>query len=146
MKAFHKRSTRRRGAHAVEAALCLAILLPLLVSLFEFCRYTMFRQVAENAAREGARYAVVSTDTQTTSAIVDRVNTMLAGQAGHLDQLKIDVYRADLSTGQNQGAWSDARFGDGIAVEISGNFRPLAGWLPATIPVRIRSIMSSESN
>ncbi|MCS6976490.1 MAG: pilus assembly protein [Gemmatales bacterium] len=136
----------RRGAHAVEAAVCLALLLPLLVSLFEYCRYVMVRQLAENAAREGARLAVVSTDTLTTSQITSHVTAKMGGQTGHLQGMQISVYRADLTTGNNTGAWTNARFGDGIAVEITGNFHPIGGWMPITIPVRIRSIMSSESN
>jgi Flp pilus assembly protein TadG len=130
----------------VEAAVCFAILLPLLVSLFEYCRYVMVRQIAENAAREGARLAVVTTDQLTTPDIVNRVVARMGGQAGQLQGFNVTVYRADLTTGANTGNWTQARFGDGIAVEITGNFRPIAGWMPVSIPVRIRSIMSSESN
>lgn len=146
MKIRSARKPIRRGAHAVEAAVCLALLLPLLVSLFEYCRYVMVRQLAENAAREGARLAVVSTDQLSTSEIVTRVLNRMGGQTGHLQGMQINVYRADLTTGNNTGAWMDARFGDGIGVEITGNFQPIGGWMPISIPVRIRSIMSSEAN
>jgi Flp pilus assembly protein TadG len=118
----------------------------LLVSLFEYCRYVMVRQLAENAAREGTRLAVVSTDQLTTAEIISRVTSKMGGQTGHLQGMQITVYRADLTTGNNTGVWNTARFGDGIAVEITGNFQPIAGWMPVSIPVRIRSIMSSEAN
>ena len=37
--------------------------------LFDFCRLLMVRQVVDNAAHEGARYATVSTAALTTSAV-----------------------------------------------------------------------------
>jgi Flp pilus assembly protein TadG len=44
----------------VESALVLAIFLALLFGLFEYCRFLFVLHVSNNAARDGARYAVVN--------------------------------------------------------------------------------------
>jgi hypothetical protein len=106
----------------------------------------MVRQLAENAAREGARYAVVNTFNSSTTDVQQRVLDTLGDQEGMISNLQIAVYKADPATGANQGAWTNANFGEGVAVEITGNFVPVGGWLQATIPLRIRSIMYSEAN
>lgn len=146
MKLSMQRGPRRRGAHAVEGALCLLLLLPLLLTIFEFCRYTMLRQLTENAAREGARFAVVNTYDSSSDDVKQRVRTMLGKQEGMIGDLQINVYRSDPTTGANTGSWTDAKFGEGVAVEITGAFHPVGGWLQASIPIRIRSIMYSEAN
>lgn len=51
---------RRRGATVVESALVLAVFLALLFGLFEYCRFLLVLHVANNAARDGARYATVN--------------------------------------------------------------------------------------
>ena len=72
---WHRRSARARrrfardeGQALVEMALALPILLLLLVGIFEFARAYSIKQTLVNAAREGARQAVlqgVSTDSVT---------------------------------------------------------------------------------
>jgi hypothetical protein len=54
------RRTRRRGLTLVESALVLSVFLLLLFGMFEYCRFLMVLQVTNNAARSGARYAVVN--------------------------------------------------------------------------------------
>jgi Flp pilus assembly protein TadG len=53
-------SRTRRGSTIVESALVLVIFLALLFGLFEYCRFLLVLHVANNAARDGARYAVVN--------------------------------------------------------------------------------------
>ena len=53
-------SRQRRGATLVESALVLGVFLALLFGLFEYCRFLMVLHVADNAARDGARYATVN--------------------------------------------------------------------------------------
>jgi len=55
------RRHQRPGATAVEAALVLTITFLFIFGVFEYCRFLFFLEVAENAAREGARYATVNT-------------------------------------------------------------------------------------
>jgi Flp pilus assembly protein TadG len=56
------RRTRRRGLTIVESTLVLSVFLLLLFGMFEYCRFLMVLQVSNNAARNGARYAVVNLD------------------------------------------------------------------------------------
>src|SRR5436305_2616272 len=60
-----KPTRARRGATLVESALVLAIFLALLFGLFEYCRFLFVLHVANNAARDGARYAVVNVNKPT---------------------------------------------------------------------------------
>lgn len=57
-----RRTRRRRGLTVVESALVLSVFLLLLFGMFEYCRFLMVLHVTDNAAREGARYAVVNMD------------------------------------------------------------------------------------
>jgi hypothetical protein len=56
------RRPRRRGATVVESAAVMSVFLLLLFGMFEYCRFLMVLHVTNNAAREGARYAVVNVD------------------------------------------------------------------------------------
>ena len=56
MKRTHSRNPRR-GAVAVEAAVCLTVLIILLLGLWEVGRLIHVNQIMNNAAREGARLA-----------------------------------------------------------------------------------------
>ncbi|MBM3983694.1 MAG: hypothetical protein FJ304_26170 [Planctomycetes bacterium] len=46
----------------VESTLVLSVFLLLLFGMFEYCRFLMVLHVSNNAARDGARYAVVNMD------------------------------------------------------------------------------------
>jgi Flp pilus assembly protein TadG len=142
-----RNSGKRRGAVLVEAALVLPICFALLLALVEFGRLTMVRQLLDNAAREGARLAVVSTNTLTTQDIQNCVTSRMAGQT--LQGISIQVYKADRTTGNNIGQWTDAGMGDCIAVQISGNFTPIVphlSLLPNPLPMTAKAMMYSEAN
>lgn len=81
MRKFHRAASRRwrnaggpgggrrlgeAGQALVEVAIALPILLALLVGIFEFARAYNVQQVITNAAREGAREAVLPSVTTTT--------------------------------------------------------------------------------
>jgi len=59
---LRRRADRRRGMTVVESTLVLMVFLMLLFGLFEYCRFLMVLHVTHNAARDGARYAVVNLD------------------------------------------------------------------------------------
>ena len=59
---LRRRANRRRGMTVVESTLVLSVFLMLLFGLFEYCRFLMVLHVTHNAARDGARYAVVNLD------------------------------------------------------------------------------------
>src|SRR5277367_3508448 len=61
----HSNRPSRRGATAVEFALCLPVLLAFVFGILEFSRATQLQQSARLAAFEGAR-AGISLDAQTT--------------------------------------------------------------------------------
>lgn len=56
---------RRRGATTVEAAFVLPLFLLFIMGIYEYGRYLMVLHVATNAARDGARLAVVRAGTST---------------------------------------------------------------------------------
>ena len=100
---------RRRGVTIVESALVLAIFLALLFGLFEYCRFLMTLHVTQNAARDGARYAVVNlskpgnfdtTDfTDASGAVFPSIQkyttTKMAGLDRHLVGYAVAVYPVD---------------------------------------------------
>jgi Flp pilus assembly protein TadG len=75
--ALNKRKKSERGAELVEFALMLPILLVILAGLWDFGRAYRTYQAITNAAREGARLAVVPAGINQTSAVQDRVKAYL---------------------------------------------------------------------
>jgi Flp pilus assembly protein TadG len=146
----HRLARRRDGRTAVEAAIVINVVVILLLGVFEYGRLIMMKQLADNAAREGARQAVVNTDPSsgvTTATIQATVTNFLAGQS--LSNLVVQVYQADPTTGANIGAWNAAPFGSDIAVQVSFNYVPvfpIYGGLPGTIQLTATSMMRSEAN
>lgn len=140
---------RRRGATTVELSLVLLPLFMFLLGTFEYSRYLLTRNLADNAAREGARYAVVHTYDKSMSDVKAQVTGMLGGLDRNIESLSVSVYRANPATGAATGTWTDARFGDGIAVEITGVYRPVLPDLllmGSTVPFQAKSVMRSEAN
>jgi Flp pilus assembly protein TadG len=79
----HSNSRRRHAAHLVEFAFVVPIFLLFIFGILEYSRYVMTLQVMTNAAREGARYAVVTTndsDANPTQDVQNWVYTYMAGQ------------------------------------------------------------------
>jgi hypothetical protein len=87
-----KRIREHRGAAIVEVALTLPLLLLVSVGIFEFGRAYQTWQVLTNAAREGARIAVLpgSTDSSVRDRVVDY---MERGQLPEADDADIDITR-----------------------------------------------------
>lgn len=143
------RGGKRFGTVAAEFAVVGVIFFVFLFGIIEYGRLVMVRQVLENAAREGSRYAVVHTADKTTADVQNVVTNYLAGQGAQMQGLNIQVYMADPATGANLGAWTDAGAGQAIAVQVNGNYRtilPALLLMPSTIPLQVRSVMYSEAN
>ena len=146
------RSQRRRGATIVESAFVLPVALLLLLGTFEFCRFIFFIQVAENAAREGARYATARTgDGTTTANVTTYVTDQMAGRQAELTGMTITVAYVDPTTGTAipSTTWTDAPFSASIMVRINGTYSPLVSsflGMPASFPIQVTSIMGSEAN
>jgi Flp pilus assembly protein TadG len=138
--------TRRRGATVVEYAIVISATFFLLLAVFEYGRFVMIRHLIDNATREGARLAAAGTTTLTTPDIENRVTTALGGQ--QLGGLTVQVYESDAG-GSNVGPWTDASFGERIAVQIDCTYTPILpslGFLPNPVTLRSKSVMRSEAN
>jgi hypothetical protein len=153
------RTGRRTGATVVEVTVVVAVLLVVLIGILEYGRFLMTRQVLENAAREGARYAVVHTYDKTTAQVQDWTFSTLYGQEKQLEGFSrtahISVYRADGNGNphSSDSNWKNAAFAEPIGVRITGNYKPLLPSLlfmvvdgNGTIPLQITAVMYSEAN
>jgi Flp pilus assembly protein TadG len=72
-----KRIRSEKGAALLEAAITVPIILLISVGIFEFGRAYQTQQVLTNAAREGARLAVIEGSTD--ADVRERVNQYLSG-------------------------------------------------------------------
>lgn len=139
----------RRGTTLVETAFIITLAAMFLFGIIEFARFIFVRQVADNAAREGARYAVVHA---TNSGLEDDTKAVvlqrMAGVHNGVRNFVIKVYKAN-DAGAYAGSPESADFGTNIAVEISCDYDPV---LPAflflgnTIPIKAKVLMNSEAN
>jgi Flp pilus assembly protein TadG len=148
---LQRRQRDRRGVTSLEVAISISLLLTLLLGVMDYGRLTMTKNLMDNAAREGARLAVVSTSatgtstTLTTSQIQSYVTGFLAGQA--VNNLNVQVYQADPTTGANIGAWSTAGLGANIGVQVDLDFKAICPLvIPGTIHLTAKSMMRSEAN
>jgi len=94
-----KRIRKDRGAAIVEVALTLPLLLLVSVGIFEFGRAYQTWQVLTNAAREGARIAILpgSSDSGVRSRVVSYMQT---GQLPEATNAGIDItHNAPIDTG-----------------------------------------------
>jgi hypothetical protein len=138
----------RRGATTVEFAVVASLFFLFLFGILEYGRFVFIRHLMDNAAREGARLAVVSTaDPSLLTEIQARVDHTMAGFTT-LPNYSRTAYRTD-SSGNNLGPPQDAVFGEWICVEVEADFNPV---LPqfifmGNIPhMRSRAYMHSEAN
>ena len=85
---MHKRLRNQRGAALIETAITIPLVLLVSVAIFEFGRAYQTWQVLTNAAREGARIAVLEgpTDAQVTTTVRDYLTAghVVAHGRGHL--------------------------------------------------------------
>src|SRR5262245_47260987 len=152
MKLTHTKR-KRSGATVVEAALVLPLMLLLLFGAFEYCRFFFLVQVTENAAREGARFAVARTaDGTTLQNVKDFITDRMAGRESELGssyEIEVENVNPDTGSAVPGTAWNDAPFGGAILVRVSGTYTPmLPGFLHAqtSIPIRATAMMTSEAN
>jgi len=144
---------KRRGAAAVEMAFVSVLLFMMLFGIFEYGRLLYVMHVANNAARDTARFAVVHTSGGTmpgepaTIATSDLINICLTGQLGSLvegsgmcgmdrniQNFAVSIFAVDpaglaqtppVIQPMPNSSWSDAGFCQNIAVQITGNYQPV---------------------
>lgn len=155
MQLSTKRARQRRAATAVEFAFVAMVFFMFMMGVFEFARYLFTQQLLNNAAREGARYAVVNIETASTTTVQNYVDSYLAGQGGnallsYAPSSSITVFQADPTTGLDTGlSWQDATWGSGIGVSITGTYQPIVpGLLKLTgsLSVKATCTITVESN
>src|SRR5437016_8790340 len=105
MTYMRKIITSERGTAILETALTLPLLLLVSVGIFEFGRAYQTWQVLTNAAREGARVAILPNETVTDVQLRVR-NYMSAGQLPHYDTAGVDVSPTTISIGATTAAAS----------------------------------------
>ncbi len=136
----------------VEMAVVLVVFLMMFMGIIEYGRYYFLVQVANNAVREGARYAVVHTGDGTTSTQVSTVVTSkMNGTQNMLSGYTVSVQNVNTSTGVAiaNSNWNDAQFGGAIMVKITGNYTPTVPvllFLPSSFAFQAATIMNSEGN
>lgn len=98
-----KRMRNEKGAALIEAAVTIPIILLISVGIFEFGRAYQTQQVLVNAAREGARLAVIEGSTD--ADVRTRVNNYLsAGGLKTLGDSQIPINRSTTFTGTSTGS------------------------------------------
>lgn len=148
------RTTQRRGATLVEAAFVLPAFLLLLFGIFEYGRFLMTRQLMNNAAREGARWAVMHTYEGSEHEVRNEVDNKLSiarkQLVGYSKESNIRIFAADSSGNPVPGKnWNDAAYGEMIAVQVTGNYRPILPnllFMDTSISLSSKSVMASEAN
>lgn len=98
MKSLARRAAGERGSALLETALTLPLILLLTVGIFEFGRAYETWQVLVNAAREGARVAVLPN--ATASDVTSRVTAyMQMGQLSNAAQAGVTVSTVPIAIG-----------------------------------------------
>ena len=97
-----KRIRNQKGNALVETAITIPIILAVCVAIFEFGRAYQTWQVITNAAREGARIAILdgTTDAQVTSAVR---SYMQSGQLSKYSSASVAITRT-VPLGPNTGS------------------------------------------
>jgi Flp pilus assembly protein TadG len=98
-----KRFRSQKGAALLEAAVTIPLILLIAVGIFEFGRAYQTWQVLTNAAREGARLAVINgtTDTDVTTTVR---NYMQNGQLENYATATVTITRTVPLTGKDTGS------------------------------------------
>jgi Flp pilus assembly protein TadG len=140
--------TPRRGAAAIELAFVLPVFFLMVLGVMEYGRFLMAQQALDNAARNGARYAVVNSNNGSTSQVQAVVLQRLA-PIQNMIAPTIQVVQVDPATGANLGDWTAAPYGGTIAVQVNGTYTPMFAHLlklPVSLTVRSAAMMTCEAN
>ncbi len=122
MIAVKARTERRRGATAVETALVILPVLLFFYGIFEYGRFVMDRNLLNNAAREGCRYAIVN---NTNLSVTANVQNLVAGYMAGRDASSFTGFSVSVS-GTHNGvatAVNNLMAGDFLTVTVSGQYK-----------------------
>ncbi len=118
-RAVCRRGPDRRGAAVVEFAFVAPVLFLLIFGMIEYGRMVMVQQVLTNAAREGARLAVLD---GTTGAEVKTSVVNYLTSAG--------IAAADTDVTVNPAEPNSAGAGESVTVTVSKSFNEVS-WMPS---------------
>jgi Flp pilus assembly protein TadG len=148
-------AAQRSGATVVEFAAVVSIFCMFLFGMLEYTLFLYTYDVMQNAAREGARYAVVdSEDANLVTDVQTYVETLMMGLDKSNTNYSCTVYLANssgvsINTSNPVANATTAQFGQFIAVKVSLTYKPLtpAFFLPSSaFNVQTICYMSSEAN
>lgn len=158
------RRLARSGATAVEFAVVVPVVIMILMAIFEYGRFTFTLTTATNATRDAARYAAVHTGDKTSADVFTVLDNRMGPArhqiTGYTTTGNRKVFWVDPTelaktppVVQAKGAgvenWKNTPFGDKIAVEVNGTFRPVMASIiraPTDITVQVRTLITSEAN
>jgi Flp pilus assembly protein TadG len=124
-----------RGAAAVEFALVMPILILMLFGIIEFARAWNVRQTLTDAAREGARVAVVNNAMMPAAMLQDSVRQVVRNTA----------IRAGLDLTQLTITPTGVGVGETARVQLTYVYNPMIGLvLNAPITMQTTSVMRNE--
>jgi Flp pilus assembly protein TadG len=121
-RASERRASRRRGAALVEVALVLPIFIMVTLGIIEFGRAMMVSQLVTNAAREGAREAIIQgkTNTQVCAGITSFLSQSVNIAA---DQVEITItVTPDVGNPDAGNEVANATAGDLVQVRVEVPF------------------------
>jgi Flp pilus assembly protein TadG len=120
------RRDQRCGTALVETAAIISVFLLLLFGVLEYCRFLYVRQLIANAAREGARYAVVNTMSANIEAETrQRVLAYMGGVDGKVKSFLVQVYHGD-ATGNKVYAYDASASNPTYGIQSDGTGKYLA--------------------
>jgi Flp pilus assembly protein TadG len=117
-KLYQSCRRNRRGAAVVEFAIVAPVFILLVLGMVEVGRGIMVQQVITNAAREGARRAVL--DGATDSSVISDVRTYLQNAGFSASQANAATIDPDIPT---------AKYGNPASVTVSIPYSQV-GWVP----------------
>jgi Flp pilus assembly protein TadG len=145
-----RRPQRERGRSIAQALAEFAIVAPIffliLFGIIDFGRYVYYTQVLNNAAREGARYAIVHGDNgipstgppddPTGAAVIDVVKNYAVGVIGIEDPSVLDI----------EAAWDPDNSRDSkVTVTIAYDFHSVMPLVPIP-PITVRGVSTLVIN
>ena len=140
-----KRMRNEKGAALIEAAVTVPIILLISVGIFEFGRAYQTQQVLVNAAREGARLAVIEGTTD--ADVRTRVNNYLrAGGLKTLGDGQIPINRNTTVAGTATGSSVEVRYPFEFMVlnPVVRLIAPSDGKTGAPITMKAATLMRNE--
>lgn len=134
----HGRRSSHRGQALVEFAFVAPIFFLLLFGIIDFGRYVYYVQILNNAAREGARYAIVHGSdsfqpvgpTQDDATVAGIVRTYAVGVIGSGAVLSIHSYWADPPVPPNPPNVPSNNRGSKVRVTVTYDFHSLIPIVP----------------